>query len=571
MGDLASFLKGIGVIIALYCIAFFVFGSGFFNSDQEPSPIAQSSLLIPIDLGELASLEVIPDAALNENIYQTTGSLLNFSAATVTPSISKPKIANSNLTSTEATDNFENFNPNTTAINNKKATLIEQEAKKPIFKNTTKTTQTIEKPSTLKTTEKTQLTDNIAKTIAKDNQVTQDNPSNNDLPKYAFPVETFDLNQYEVDAGKIKKGQVIGKILNKHNVDHLQIVKLSKKSKKVHDVRDINYNKRYMVLTSKYADDVADFFIYEPDDYNYVVYDLTGETEVSEVKRTIEKRLAKASGEIKTSLYQTMKDNDLNPELAFQISEVYAWTVDFYRINSGDKFKVIYEEEFINGKSVGIGAIKAAWFEYEDNGYYSFQYEQDNLFDYYDTEGSSLRKQFLKAPLRYNRISSRFTRKRYHPVLKRNKSHLGTDYAAPTGTPIHSVGDGKVVEAKYGKYNGRYVKIRHNGIYSTQYLHMSKIEKDIKVGAEVKQGDVIGYVGSTGLASGPHLCFRFWKNGRQVDPFKQALPPSKPVGEANKSDYLTVVNQWKPLLDNMLINGEPIANNNAGGKENSLN
>ena len=258
-----------------------------------------------------------------------------------------------------------------------------------------------------------------------------------------------------------------------------------------------------------------------------------------------------------------MVDNDLNPELAFQISEVYAWTVDFYRINSGDKFKVIYEEEFINGKSVGIGAIKAAWFEYDDAGYYSFQYKQDNLFDYYDTEGNSLRKQFLKAPLRYNRISSRFTRKRYHPVLKRNKSHLGTDYAAPTGTPIHSVGDGKVVESRYGKYNGRYVKIRHNGIYSTQYLHMSKIENGIKTGAEVKQGDVIGYVGSTGLASGPHLCFRFWKNGRQVDPFKQALPPSKPVEEDNKLDYLTVVNKWKPLLDEMLINGEPIANSAA--------
>jgi len=569
VGDLVSFLKGIGVIIALYCIAFFVFGSGFFKSDQNAPNIIESSILSPIDLGELASLEVIPDAALNESVYETTGTPLSFSAATVLPSISKPETTNPNLSLSETT----NVKNNIASKNNNQAALVNSNIKKPRLEQTTKTTQTAKKPtvSSPKATEKTQLPANVVKATEKESQTTNNNLANsNDLPKYAFPVETFDLNQYEVNAGKIKKGQVIGKILNKHNVDHLQIVKLSKKSKKVHDVRDINYGKKYMVLTSKYSDDVADFFIYEPDDYNYVVYDLTGETEVSEVKRTIEKRLAKASGEIKTSLYKTMKDNDLNPELAFQISEVYAWTVDFYRINSGDKFKVIYEEEFINGKSVGIGAIKAAWFEYDDSGFYSFQYEQDNLFDYYDTEGNSLRKQFLKAPLRYNRISSRFTRKRYHPVLKRNKSHLGTDYAAPTGTPIHSVGDGKVVEARYGKYNGRYVKIRHNGIYSTQYLHMSKIEKGIKVGAEVKQGDVIGYVGATGLASGPHLCFRFWKNGRQVDPFKQALPPSKPVGKANKADYLTVVNRWKPLLDGMLINGEPIANN-AADKETNLN
>ncbi len=553
MEHLASFLKGIGIIVALYCLAFCVFGLGF-SSDNNTSTEAENILQEQqIDLGELASLEVIPDVALNETIYETAGSSLSLSAATVLPDISNASKAIENFVAT----------PKKIEAPQKKEQVIKKLAVETLAPLSSKTTIQ-QKPSStnlsqpLVQTTTTSVTKTISKTTA----------TQSELPKYAFHVETFDLNQYNIEAGKIKKGQVIGKILNKHQVDHQQIVKLSKKSKKVHDVRDINYGKQYMVLTNKYADEVADYFIYEPDDYKYVVYDLSGETEVTEVERTIEKRLAKASGEIKTSLYQTMVDNDLNPELTYQISEVYAWTVDFYRINSGDKFKVIYEEEFINGKSVGIGAIKAAWFEYDDTGFYSFQYKQDNLFDYYDTEGNSLRKQFLKAPLRYNRISSRFTRKRYHPVLKRNKSHLGTDYAAPTGTPIHSVGDGKVVEARYGKYNGRYVKIRHNGIYSTQYLHMSKIEKGIKVGTEVKQGDVIGYVGSTGLASGPHLCFRFWKNGRQVDPFKQALPPSKPVDETNKPDYLTVVNKWKPLLDEMLINGEPIANN--GGSKNTL-
>lgn len=551
MIDLGSFFKGIGIIITISCLAFFFFGLDFSNESNDDIVVVEDSFFQQIDLGELASLEVIPDLALNETVYETaeSSSSINFNSSTVLPSFS-------NTTN----QLVENSTPSTSKAPQPKKD-IEENIVKPQAQTTNSSTTTPQPAIETETIPATPVK-SIVQTTPSSNKTNKQVQT--DLPKYAFPVETFDLLQYEIEAGKIKKGQVIGKILNKHHVNHQQIIKLSKKSKKVHDVRDINYGKKYMVLTNKYADDVADYFIYEPDDYNYVVYDLTGETEVTEVERTIEKRIAEASGEIKTSLYKTMVDNDLNPELAFQISEVYAWTVDFYRINSGDKFKVIYEEEFINGKSVGIGAIKAAWFEYDDTGFYSFQYQQDNLFDYYDTEGSSLRKQFLKAPLRYNRISSRFTRKRYHPVLKRNKSHLGTDYAAPTGTPIHSVGDGKVVEARYAKYNGRYVKIRHNGIYSTQYLHMSKIESGIKVGSEVKQGDVIGYVGSTGLASGPHLCFRFWKNGRQVDPFKQALPPSKPVGEANKTDYMTVVNKWKPLLDQMLINGEPIANSSVG-------
>ena len=367
----------------------------------------------------------------------------------------------------------------------------------------------------------------------------------------------FNLDSFEVVSGKIKKNEFLSQILTKHDVDYQQIDKLAKRSVDTFDVRSLNYNKDYTIL-KKLQDSVnlTQYFIYEPNDFGYVVFDLKDSTNVAHYKNKVTRKLREASGTIEGSLYLTMLENELNPELCYKLADVYAWTIDFYRINKGDKFKVIYEEQMIDGKAVGIGDIKACWFNHSDEDFYAFEFEQDNLMDFYDEEGKSLRKQFLKAPLKFSRISSRFSKNRYHPVQKRNKPHLGTDYAAPTGTPIRSVGDGKVIERAYKKYNGNYVKVRHNGTYTTQYLHMSKFAKDVKVGDYVRQGDIIGYVGSTGLATGPHLCFRFWKNGEQVDPFKQKLPPSKPVKEELMTDYKVVMDEWKPKLDAIEIKGE---------------
>lgn len=360
----------------------------------------------------------------------------------------------------------------------------------------------------------------------------------------------FNLDSFTVVTGKIKKNEFLSQILTKHNVDYQQIDKLAKRSVDTFDVRNLNYNKAYTILKKPQDSiELTQYFIYEPNDFGYVVFDLTDSTNVSHIKREINTRLKEAAGTIEGSLYMTMLENELNPELCYKLADVYAWTIDFYRINKGDQFKVIYEEQVVDGKAVGIGDIKACWFNHDEQDYYAFEFEQDNLMDFYDEDGKSLRKQFLKAPLKFSRISSRFSKNRYHPVQKRNKPHLGTDYAAPTGTPIRSVGDGKVIEKKYKKYNGNYVKIRHNGTYTTQYLHMSKFPKDLKVGDYVKQGDIIGYVGSTGLATGPHLCFRFWKNGAQVDPFKQKLPPSKPVKEELMDDFKIVMDEWRPKLD----------------------
>jgi murein DD-endopeptidase MepM/ murein hydrolase activator NlpD len=221
--------------------------------------------------------------------------------------------------------------------------------------------------------------------------------------------------------------------------------------------------------------------------------------------------------------------------------DVYAWQIDFFRIQKGDWFKVIYEEKLVDGQPVGVGKILAVQFKHEGRQFQAYYFDQGSGTDYFDEEGNSLRKAFLKAPLNFTRISSRYTPRRFHPVQKRWKAHLGTDYAAPTGTPIQTVGDGVVVEAGYNSGNGNYVKVKHNGTYTTQYLHMSRIAKGMRKGAHVKQGQTIGFVGSTGLATGPHLCFRFWKNGKQVDALKVEIPPSEPI----ESEHLDTFNQVK--------------------------
>jgi murein DD-endopeptidase MepM/ murein hydrolase activator NlpD len=252
-----------------------------------------------------------------------------------------------------------------------------------------------------------------------------------------------------------------------------------------------------------------------------------------------------------------MKENNLDQELILSLADVYAWTIDFYHLQKGDAFKVIYTERLVEGKFVGIDRIIAAEFTHRKSPLRAYLFESDGTDDYYDDEGNSLRKAFLRAPVKFSRISSRYSKKRFHPVQKRYKAHLGTDYAAPTGTPILATGDGVVIAATYTKSNGNYIKIRHNGTYTTQYLHMSK--RKSKLGDRVKQGDVIGYVGSTGLATGPHVCYRFWKNGKQVNPYKQKLPPSKPVIPENMDAFMQLKDNLSQRLDQIPLESNQLS------------
>lgn len=361
---------------------------------------------------------------------------------------------------------------------------------------------------------------------------------------FRLPVDSFNVVN-----GKIKPNETISSIFCKAGVDESTIYHLQKEFRSIFDFRRVISGRNYRLYFQKDSLNSLRYFVYEENPVDYVVIDLDDTVRVYQGAREITRKRKESSGIIKYSLYTALERNEADPELFVKLSEIFAWQIDFYHIQKGDNFKVIYEEKSVGSKVIGIGKVLGAYFNHMGENYYAIDFSTDRRDEYFDENGKSLRKEFLKAPLKYSRISSRFTRKRFHPILKRVKPHLGTDYAAPRGTPIRSVGDGVVIAASYSSGNGRYVKIRHNSVYTTQYLHMSKFAKGIARGAAVKQGQIIGYVGSTGLATGPHLCYRFWKNGVQVDPLKEKLPPSKPIEEKYKEDFSRIKDKVIRELD----------------------
>ena len=368
-----------------------------------------------------------------------------------------------------------------------------------------------------------------------------DNPDQIDtIIKESQFLYGFNVDSFKVVGDKIRKNQFFSDLITSHGISYSMMNKMVKQGKDIFDVRKLRAGRDYTVFEKKDSTELAQIFVYEIDKVNYIVYDLRDSLKIYSAKKPIKIESREASGIINSSLYLSLEKQGYNPELAITLSEVYAWSIDFYHIQKGDRFKVIYDEIVVDGESIGIKRIKAAYFEHFKKPYYAIQFSQNGQSEYYDKDNRSLRRQFLKAPVKFSRISSRFTMKRFHPVQKRNKPHLGTDYAAPKGTPIYSTANGTVTHAKYNRYNGNYVKVKHNSVYTTQYLHMSKIKKGIRPGSKIKQGDIIGFVGSSGLATGPHVCYRFWKNGRQVDPYKQKLPKSKPIKKANLSRYTEI-------------------------------
>lgn len=371
-----------------------------------------------------------------------------------------------------------------------------------------------------------------------------------DEPVLVYGIEVDTL---QVSLGEILPNQALSTILDAYGVPFRDIYTLAQRSRQVYDVRKLRAGDDYLIIHSKKESKRARQFILEPNEKEYIVYHLADSIYAERVERPSEIKEREVAGEIQSSVYMTAINNGGTPDLVNRLVDVFAWQIDFFRVQKGDKFKVIYDEERVNGKVVGTGKIRAAYFEHFGKPYYAVYFDECSLGDYYDECGNSVRRAFLKAPLDYSRISSRYSLKRFHPVLKRFKAHLGTDYAAPTGTPIRSVGNGVVTEAQYKGGNGNYVKIRHNGTYSTQYLHMSKIASGIRPGVTVTQGQTIGYVGSTGLATGPHLCFRFWKNGVQVDPFKVDLPPAQPVDPSGFEEFSQLSNELIERLDKLEI------------------
>ncbi|HAQ20788.1 MAG TPA: metalloendopeptidase [Prolixibacteraceae bacterium] len=354
------------------------------------------------------------------------------------------------------------------------------------------------------------------------------------------PVMLFNLpiDSFTVVPGQVRSGQNLSDILMKQGIPMTEIDAISKKSVLTFDVRKMKINNPFYFFMSKTQPSKVEYFIYEINPVDYVVYDLSDSLRIYREKKPIVTQIKTASGVITSSLWNTMKAQALNPVLAMDLSEIYAWSIDFFGIQKGDKFRVIYEENFVSGKSIGIGRIFAAQFVHAKEDFYAFRFTQNNEESYFDDKGKSLKKAFLKAPLTFNRISSKFSNSRFHPVLKIYRPHHGIDYAAPTGTPVVSIGEGTVITKAYqAGGGGNYLKIKHNSVYTTSYMHLSKFGAGIAAGSRVKQGQVIGYVGTTGLSSGPHLDFRVFMNGSPVNPLTIKSPPTEPVFEKNMKDY----------------------------------
>jgi murein DD-endopeptidase MepM/ murein hydrolase activator NlpD len=360
---------------------------------------------------------------------------------------------------------------------------------------------------------------------------------------YGIPLDGFQLERAEV-----KSGSTFSELLAPAGIGATIVDSLVHMAAPIFNVNMIRAGHPIAFI---YSDDTARtpaYFVYESDPVDHVVFDLRPPYGVHMEKREVHTEERSISVTVTGALWNDLVDAGASPALAAKLSQVFAWTVDFYRIQKDDRFTMVYRQSTVGGKDYGDPELLGVRYEGGGDSTEAFLFDGDNeRGGYYDEDGKSLRKAFLQAPLKYSRISSGFSMHRYHPIQHRMKAHLGTDYAAPYGTPIMSTGDGVVEKAGYTGGNGNYVKIRHNSTYETQYLHMRKIL--VKVGQHVKQGQEIGEVGSTGLATGPHVCYRFWKNGRQVDPRKQVMPSAEPLAKADLPAFAEVRDELSARLD----------------------
>ena len=361
------------------------------------------------------------------------------------------------------------------------------------------------------------------------------------------------LNDYTVKRDTIKSGDSFGQILENNNLFYPKIYNIVQETNKIFNIRKINVGRPYTILYSKDSLEIPELFIYQPNPIDYVVVSLSDSIWAERKQKEVELKNLEASGTIYSSLSETMESLKLSPLLTNELSEIYAWNIDFFRLEKGDNFKIMYTSKYVNDSVyIGLNRIHNAYFEHRGKPFYAVEFKTDslrNIYEYFDENGKNLRRAFLLSPVQFSRISSRFNLRRKIAYYGKIKPHYGTDFAAPVGTEIRATAAGRVVKSGYTRGNGYYVTIKHNATYSTQYLHMK--QRGLKVGTYVSQGDRIGYVGMTGYTSGPHVCYRFWKNGKQVDPLKQKLPEAKPISNTLKEEYLAYMKPIKGRLDKM--------------------
>ena len=362
----------------------------------------------------------------------------------------------------------------------------------------------------------------------------------------------INVDSLQVKKGKVRRNQFLADILLKYGVKYATIDYFARHTKKIFNVRKIRKGHAYTVICKKDSLETPVWFIYEISPSNYVLYHLTDSVYASLGKKPIIRKQVFTTGTIRTSLWNAMIDQHDDPNLAIKLSEIYAWTIDFFELRKGNQYKAIYQKVYVDNNYVGLGNVEAADFLQRGQHHYAFYFKQNGRGDYFDEEGNCLERAFLKAPLKYRRISSRFSNHRWHPILKIYRPHHGVDYAAAEGTHVYALGDGVIIKKGYQKNGaGNYLKIRHNSVYTTQYAHLSRFARGMKVGEHVRQDQLIGYVGHTGLATGPHLDFRFYKYGKAVNPLTVKSPPVEPVAPAYRPAFDSVVRHYRPLLDSL--------------------
>ncbi|MFH5831523.1 peptidoglycan DD-metalloendopeptidase family protein [Halalkalibaculum sp. DA3122] len=384
-----------------------------------------------------------------------------------------------------------------------------------------------------------------AKTDVEEPDSSSVKPANVNYDVYGFPYDSSLVSDFE-----IKPNESLYEILDRYDVSPRQIYSITREAEKVVNLRSFRPGQEYRVYASADSSSKISRLVWQPGPVEYVVFDWQDSLNVYKKQKEITTKRATASAEITSSLYNAMMAEDLSPLMANKLSEIYAWEIDFFALRKGDRFKIYYEQKFVDGTFYSTGDILAAEFTHRGETHKAYKYEGDDIDGYFDEEGRSVQKALLKAPFTYSqRISSRFSHNRLHPILKRRMPHYGVDYAAPTGTPVLSVGDGTVTEARYRGANGNIVKIRHNSTYETAYLHLNGFASGIRRGASVEQGEVIGYVGSTGRSTGPHLDYRIYKNDQPVNPLTIDLPASRSVPEEEMDQFFQVRNYLQQELE----------------------
>jgi murein DD-endopeptidase MepM/ murein hydrolase activator NlpD len=369
--------------------------------------------------------------------------------------------------------------------------------------------------------------------------------------EYGLPVDSF-----EIVRGRIGRNQNLSHILSEFNVGRNIIHQISTYSRAVFDARRVRAGNQWALFLSRDSLSSPRYFIYEETPVDFVTVSLYDPVNIGRDRKEVETVTREGAGIINSSLWNAAVSSGISPVVAILLSEVFAWNIDFFGLQKGDTFSAIYEEDFVEDVSAGSHRIKAAWFNHMGRDFYAIPFEQDSVLSFFDQHGNSLRRAFLKAPLRYSRISSGFSHSRMHPILRVRRPHHGVDYAAPVGTPVYAIGDGRVTETSYSAGAGRMVRIRHNSVYTSAYLHLRNFEPGIKPNVWVQQGQVIGYVGSSGMSTGPHLDFRIWRNGQPVDPLRIESPPVEPINEENLEAFSLVRDMWINRLERLRVTGE---------------